>query len=172
MLSLNLHHLFVATELTVWIFFIFQSNKIRVRSIDVVSSLFCPRCRFSFGWQCHDAAPCHVSFPWSQDELDAFASSSGNASSRHLPSRAKTEALNLNYHRRPPSLDSPTPTLHCYKKEYLNIDHFIHHSIASLFYLILNHSTTSSELHLPPSFPFTVILRPSSLRTITSTVIN
>jgi hypothetical protein len=132
MLSLNLHHLFVATELTVWIFFIFQSNKIRVRSIDVVSSLFCPWCCFSFGWQCHDAAPCHVSFPWSQDELDAFASSSGNASSRHLPSRAKTEALNLNYHRRPPSLDSPTPTLHCYKK-----------SISTLTTL----STTQSRLY-------------------------
>jgi hypothetical protein len=33
-----------------------------------------------------------------------------------LPSRAKTEALNLHRHHRPPSPDSLTPILYCYNK--------------------------------------------------------
>jgi hypothetical protein len=37
-----------------------------------------------------------------QDELVASASSPGNASSHHLPSQAKTEALNPHHHSRPP----------------------------------------------------------------------
>jgi hypothetical protein len=60
--------------------------------------------------------PCHASFPWSQDELTASTSPSGNVSSHRLPSRAKIEALNLHHYRRSPSLDRPTLTLHCYKK--------------------------------------------------------
>jgi hypothetical protein len=72
--------------------------------------------RLSSGRHYHAAAPCHPSFPWSQDELIASDSSSGNALSRRIPSRAETEALNLHHRYRPPSLDSPTPTLHCYKK--------------------------------------------------------
>jgi hypothetical protein len=67
---------------------------------------------------------CHASFPWSQDELAASASSSDNISSCRLPSQAETEALNPHHRRWPPSLDSPTPILHgqpdshphCYKK--------------------------------------------------------
>jgi hypothetical protein len=35
--------------------------------------------------------------------------------SRHLPSRTETEALNLHHRHGLPSLDRPTPTLHCYK---------------------------------------------------------
>jgi hypothetical protein len=62
------------------------------------------------------AVPCHASFPLNQDELAASSSSSGNASSRRLASRAKIEVLNLHHHNRPPSLDRPTLTLHCYKK--------------------------------------------------------
>jgi hypothetical protein len=52
----------------------------------------------------------------SQDEFTPFASSYGNASSYHLPSRAKIESLNLHHRYWPPSLDSSTPTLHYYKK--------------------------------------------------------
>jgi hypothetical protein len=59
---------------------------------------------------------CHASFSWSQDELTASTSPSGNVSSHRLPSRVKTEALNLHHCRRPPSLDRPTLILHCYKK--------------------------------------------------------
>jgi hypothetical protein len=51
-----------------------------------------------------------------QDELIGFASSFGNALSRHLCSRAKTEALNPHYRCRLPSPDHSTLTLHCYKK--------------------------------------------------------
>jgi hypothetical protein len=61
------------------------------------------------------AMPCHTSFPWSQDEIDASASSSRNASSGRLHSRAETEALNLHHHCWPPFLNCLTPTLHCYK---------------------------------------------------------
>jgi hypothetical protein len=90
----------------------------------------------------HATAPCHTSFPWSQDELANSAPSSNNALSRHLPSRAEIEVLNPHPHRRPPSPalshrlpsraeievlnphphrqppspDSPPPTLQCYKK--------------------------------------------------------
>jgi hypothetical protein len=60
--------------------------------------------------------PCHASFPWSQNELVASASSSGKASPHRLPSRTTSEALNLHHCHWPPSLYSSTPTLHCYKK--------------------------------------------------------
>jgi hypothetical protein len=59
---------------------------------------------------------CHAFFPWSQDEFATSASSSDNASSWCLPSRDETKALNLRHCHRPPSPDSLTPTLHCYKK--------------------------------------------------------
>jgi hypothetical protein len=102
--------------LTTWIFFIFWPCKIRVSPSGVVSSLSPPRCRLSFSRCCHAAAPCHASFSLSQDELSATASSSGNALSHRLPSRVKTEALNLHHCHRLPSPDRPIPTLHCYKK--------------------------------------------------------
>jgi hypothetical protein len=60
--------------------------------------------------------PCHTYFPWSQDELDAFVSFFGNASSHCLLSGAKTEALNPHHCCRSSSLDSPAFTIHCYKK--------------------------------------------------------
>jgi hypothetical protein len=64
----------------------------------------------------HAVVLCHTSFPLSQDEPAAFASSSDNASSCRLLSRAETKALNP-YHRRwPPSSDCPIPTLYRYKK--------------------------------------------------------
>jgi hypothetical protein len=49
-------------------------------------------------------------------ELTDSASSSGNVLFHRLPSRAKTEALNPHHHHRPPSSDSLTHTLYCYKK--------------------------------------------------------
>jgi hypothetical protein len=109
-------HPFITIELTAWIFFIFQISKIHVSPTDIISSPFCPRCQLSCGRRCHATAPCHAFFPWSQNELIAFTSSSGNASSCRLPSQAETETLNLYHHRRSPSPDRLTHTLHCYKK--------------------------------------------------------
>jgi hypothetical protein len=97
-------------------FFIFRSSKIYVKPIDFVSSLFLPRCGFSSDRCRHTTASCHASFSISSDELVASASSFDNALFCRLPCRAETEALNLHHHRSLPSLDRPTPTLHCYKK--------------------------------------------------------
>jgi hypothetical protein len=116
--------------------------------------------------------PCHASFPWSQDELTASTSPSGNVSSHRLPSRAKIETLNLHHYRRPPSLDRLTLTLHCYKKGHLNLSHSLHHSTASPFYLLSSQSTTSTELHPPLSFPLTAVPCPSFIRTMTHTMMN
>jgi hypothetical protein len=102
--------------LTAWIFFIFRPSKIRDSPTGVVFSLSPPQCHLSSSHHHHAAALCHASLPWSQDELAASTSSFGNASSRHLLSRAETEALNSHHRHRPPSSDHLTPTLHCYKK--------------------------------------------------------
>jgi hypothetical protein len=61
-------------------------------------------------------APCHVSFPLNQDKLTTSTSSSDNVLSHCLPSQAETKVLNSHHHRRPPSPDRLTPTLHYYKK--------------------------------------------------------
>jgi hypothetical protein len=98
------------------ILFIFRPNKIRVSSTGVVSSLSPPWYCLSSNHCHHAAAPCHTSIPWSQDEVTASASSSGNALSRRLPSQAKTEALNPHHHHWPPSPDRTAPTLYCSKK--------------------------------------------------------
>jgi hypothetical protein len=94
----------------------FWKSKIHVGPTSIISSLSPPRCHLSSGRCLHTAASCHSSFSWSHDELDASASLSGNISSCPLPSRAKTEALNLHHHCWPPLSDHLTPTLHCYKK--------------------------------------------------------
>jgi hypothetical protein len=100
----------------VWIFFIFSLSKIHVSSTGVVSSLSPLRCCLSTVRHLHAAASCHASFPLNQDELVASTSSSDNALSLRLFSRVETEAFNSHHHSRPPSLDRPTPILHCYKK--------------------------------------------------------
>jgi hypothetical protein len=97
----------------VWIFFIFRSSKIRINPTGIIFSLFPSRCHLSSDWRHHATTPCHTSFPLIQDELIASTSSSSNASSSRLPSRAETKVLNL-HHRRRPSPDRLTPTLHCY----------------------------------------------------------
>jgi hypothetical protein len=94
----------------------FLASKIRVSPTGIVSSLSPPRCRLFSGQRRHTATPCHASFPLSQVEPVASASSSDNALSRRLPSRAKTEASNLYHRHRLPSANHPIPTLHCYKK--------------------------------------------------------
>jgi hypothetical protein len=94
----------------------FWPNKFRISQTSVVSSLSPPLCRLSSGRRRHATASCYASFPWSQDELAASASSSDTTLSRRLPSRAETEALNLHHRHQPPSPDRLTPTLHCYKK--------------------------------------------------------
>jgi hypothetical protein len=97
-------------------FLYFWPNKIRVSPTDVVSFLSLPRCHLSSDRHHHATALCHTSFPWSQDEFTASASSFDNALSCRLPFRAEIEALNLHHHCRSPIPDSPTPTLYCYKK--------------------------------------------------------
>jgi hypothetical protein len=67
------------------------------------------------------AMSCHTSFPRSQDELVASALSSDNDSSHRLLSRAEIKTLNLHHRYRPPSLDCPTFTLHCFKKIILTL---------------------------------------------------
>jgi hypothetical protein len=52
-------------------------------------------------------------------------------------------------------------------KDHLNRDYSSHHLITSLFCLFPSQSTTTSKLHLPPSFSFTVVPRTSSLHTMT-----
>jgi hypothetical protein len=99
----------------------FQLSKICVSPTDVVSSPSSLWCRLSFDRRRHSGAPCHTFFPWRQGELAVSASSSDNVSSRRLSSQAEIEVLNLHHRRRPPSLDRPTPTLHCYKKFILTL---------------------------------------------------
>jgi hypothetical protein len=75
---LNLHRLFIAVESIPWIFFIFWHSKIHVSPTSIVSFFFPLWCRLSSGRRCHTATSCHTSFPWSQDDLAASFSSSGN----------------------------------------------------------------------------------------------
>jgi hypothetical protein len=172
MAALNFYHSFVLTESITLIFFIFWSSKIRVTPIDVVSSLSPPQCRLFSSWRFHATAPCHTSFSLSQDELAASASSSANALSRRLRSQAEIETLN-SYHRgRLPSLDRPITTLHCYKKIISTLIILPHQLTVFPFYLLPSQSITPSKLYPPSSFPFTAVLRPSSLRTTTPTVMN
>jgi hypothetical protein len=148
-------------------FFIFWPNKIHISRTGVVSSLSPPWCHISSDQYHHDAAPCNASFLWSQDKLTTSALSFGNASSRHLPSRAKTEAMNPHHHRRPPSPDRPTPTLHCYKKGHLNLDHSPttqpHLYFVSFLARAPHHRSSTRYRHC---------LSPMSLRTMTPMVTN
>jgi hypothetical protein len=79
--ALNLYRPFVAAESIAWTFFIFRSNKIHISPTGIVSSLSPPWCHLSSDRCCHAATSCCSSFPWSQDELDAFDLSFGNTSS-------------------------------------------------------------------------------------------
>ncbi len=153
------HHWFKYSPFicTSWIehvdFLHFLSSKIHVSPTGIISSIFPPQCRLSSGRRRHTAAPCLASFPWSENELTAFASSSGSASSCCLPSQSKTEALNPHYHRWPPSLEHSTPTLHCYKKIIL---------------ILVTLSITQLRLH----FTSSLAKAPSSLHITTPTVTN
>jgi hypothetical protein len=102
----------------------------------------------------------------------ASASSSGNASSCCLSSQAKTEVLNPHHHHRPPSPDRLTLTLHCYKKVISNLVTLPTTQPRLYFCLLPTQSITPSELHPPPSSPFTVVARTSFLRTTTLIVMN
>jgi hypothetical protein len=151
----------------VWIFFIFWPSKICVSPIDVISFLFCPS-----GRRHHAVVLCHTSFPYSQNKLVTSSSFSDNALSRCISPWVKIKTLNPHHHCRPSYLDRPTPTLHCYKKFTPTMPTLSTTQSLSLFFILPNQSTTSLELHPPPSFSFTVIPRSSFLRTITPTVIN
>jgi hypothetical protein len=89
---------------------------IHVSPTGIISSLSPSWCRLSSSRRRHAAVLCYASFPWSQDKLSASASSFNNVSSRHLSSRAKTEALNPHHCRQPPFSNRLTLILHCYKK--------------------------------------------------------
>jgi hypothetical protein len=107
--------------------------------------------------RCHHAAmPCHISFTLSKDELAASASSFIDASSCHLPSRAKTDALNSHHRRRPPSPAVWLPLSTTIKKSSQSCPPS-HHSTTSSFGFLHSQSTTSLELHPPSSFPFTTV---------------
>jgi hypothetical protein len=57
-------------------------------------------------------------------------------------------------------------------KRLSHLDHSLHHSTASPFYVLSSQSTTLSELYPPLSFSFTVVPRSSSLHTTTPMVMN
>jgi hypothetical protein len=120
----------------------FQPNKIRVRPIDVISSLFPHQCRLSSDRRCHATASYHVSFPLSQDAFIISALSFGNVLSCRILSRAKTETLISHNFRRLLSLKRPDS--HHYKK-----------IISTLTTL----STTQSYLH----FTFSLVKAPCYL---------
>jgi hypothetical protein len=65
--------------------------------------------------------PYYTSFTWSQNEIDASASSSGNASSRCLHSWVETQAFNPDQRRQPLSPYRPSLTLHCNKNVISNL---------------------------------------------------
>jgi hypothetical protein len=122
------HHCFKSSSsiYSSWIdrvifFFIFQSSKIHVSPTSIVSSLSSPWCRLSSVRCRHAATPYHASFPWSQDDLAASASSSSNTLSRCLPPQTETKALNPHQRRRPPSPNHPILILHCYKNVILTL---------------------------------------------------
>jgi hypothetical protein len=118
-----------------WIFFIFQSGKIRVNPTGVIASLSPPRCHPSSGQRRHVAAPCHAAFSWSQDEPIASASSSGNVSSHRLPSRTEFEALNPYHTTGYPHQTVWLPPFTAIKY-HLNFGRSPHHSTTSSFCLL------------------------------------
>jgi hypothetical protein len=156
----------------VYILFVLRPSKIHVNPTDVVSSIFPLQCHVSSGRRRYAVVPCLALFSLSQDELTVSVSSSENVSSCRLHSPAETEALNPHHRRVLPSSDRPTFTIHRYKKDHLNIDHSSHHSIVSLFCLLPSQSTTSSKLHPPSLFSFTILSHSLSLHITTFTMIN
>jgi hypothetical protein len=116
------HHWFksLSSIYSSWInrvnFFIFWPSKLRVSLIDIISSLFSLRYRLSSGRRRHVVVLCHTSFLLRQDEITGSTLSFGNVLSCRLPSRTKIKTFNLQHHRRLPSPDHLTSTLHCYKK--------------------------------------------------------
>jgi hypothetical protein len=107
----------------------------------------------------HNTAPCHASFSWSQDELTVSSLSSSNTSSHRIYPQAETKALNSHHHHRPPYPDRPTLTLHYYEKIASTLPTLPTTQSCLHFCLLPSQSTTSSELHPPPLFSFTVIPR-------------
>jgi hypothetical protein len=135
----------------------FWPSKIYVSPIDVVFSLSPPRCCLSSSRHHHIIVTCHASFTWSQDEFAASASSSSNVSSHHISSRVKTKVLNLHRCRRPPSPNSPTSTLHCYKQVISTLVtlpitqlclYFASSAILSAYHLNLGHSPNHSTVKI------------------------
>jgi hypothetical protein len=152
-------------------FLYFWHSKIRVNPTSIVYSLFSLRCCLSSSQRRHAVIPCHASFPLSQDELTASASSSDNVLSHRLPSQAKIKVLNPQHCRSLSSPDYPTRTINCYKKIISTFD-----TLPLLNYVFIlsspSQSATQSEFQPLSLFPFTAVSRSSSLDTMTPTVMN
>jgi hypothetical protein len=88
--------------------FLYFLFKIRVNLTGVVSSLVPPLLRPTSSYSRTVSHFLLIEPKWAR----YLCFISDNASSCCLPSRAKIEAVNLHCHRRPPSTDRPTPTLH------------------------------------------------------------
>jgi hypothetical protein len=100
-IALNLHRLFVATESTMWVLFIFLPSKIHVNPTGVISSLSSARCRISSS-RCH-----HIIFR--QRFVPSHPLSSQNQSIEFAPVPPATV---------PGSPDSYSPLL---QKDHLNL---------------------------------------------------
>jgi hypothetical protein len=142
---------------------------IHVSPTDVISSIPPPWCRLFFDWYCHAAAPCHTFFPLSKTSSLASLHLSATLCLVTSPLKPKLKHwIRTTAAGYPPQTTRLPPSTAI--KNHLNFGHSPHHSIKSLFYLIPSQSTTPLELHPPSSFPFTPVLCPSSLRTMTPTV--
>jgi hypothetical protein len=130
-LLLNFHHLFVTAESIAWFFF--WPSKICVSSTGIISSLFALWCHLSSGRRRHAVAPCHASFPWSQDDIITSISTSGNTSSRRSTLEPKPKdwiCIIAAGHPLWTTRLPPSTTI----KGHLNLDHSPHHSQLRLYF--------------------------------------
>jgi hypothetical protein len=149
----------------------FRSSKIHVNSISVVSSLSPFRWCHSSGRRHRTTVSCHIFFPLSK--MSSLASFYLSAMLRPVVSSLKPKLKHW-IHTTAAGHPSRTARLPPFTtiKNHLNLGYSLHHSIASLFCLLPSQSTTSLELHPPSSFLFPTVPHPTSIRTMTLTVMN
>jgi hypothetical protein len=128
------------------------------------------RVTFSFhGVKTSSVPPLHLS---AMLHPVATASSSGNVSSRWLPSRAKIKALNPHHRRRHLSLDCPTFILHCYKNVISTLTTLSNTQLCRYFDSSLARAACHQSSTCRRHSLFTTVSCPLSLYTITFTVTN
>jgi hypothetical protein len=89
-----------------------------------------------------------------------------------LPLSSQNQVLNPHHHSNPPFPACPTPNFHCYKK-IISIMITLSTTQQCLYFASsIAKISRLSELHLSSSFPFTVVLCPSSIHIITLMLIN